>query len=61
MISKEQLEKFKDIWKKQFGGGISDQKALEEATSLINFIKVVYKPMTQNEFEAVQRRRKEIS
>lgn len=50
MISKEQLEKYKDI---------SDQEALEQATKLLNLIKIIYKPMIKEEFGRLQKRRKE--
>lgn len=57
MISKEQLEKYKDIYRKRFGEDISDQEALEQATKLLNLIKIIYKPMTKEEFEMIQKRR----
>lgn len=45
MISKEQLEKFKEIYKNQFGEELSDQDALEKATKLLNMMKVIYRPL----------------
>lgn len=45
MISKEQLEKFKTIYKNQFGEEISDQDALDQATKLLNMMKVIYRPL----------------
>jgi hypothetical protein len=45
MISKEQLEKFKIIYKNQFGEELSDQEALEKATKLLNMMKVIYRPI----------------
>ena len=42
MLSKESIEKFKKIWKKEFGEKISDQKAYEEGTRLVNFFKLLY-------------------
>jgi len=48
MISKEQLEKFKKIYKKEFNKDISDQDALESATSLLNMIKAIYKPIPKD-------------
>jgi len=60
MISKEKLKEFKKIYKKRFGGYLSDQVALEKATKLLNLVKVVYRPMTKEEYDKVQKRRKEI-
>ena len=59
MISKESLEEFKKIYKKRFGENLSDQVALEKATKLLNLVKTVYRPMTQEEYDKVQKRRKE--
>ncbi len=59
MISKDELEKFKAIYRKKTGKNISDQDALESATRLLNLVKLVYKPMTKNELEMVENRRKE--
>lgn len=61
MISKEKLDEFKFLYKKHFGKDISDAEALESATKLINLVRLVYKPMTKKEFEAVEKRRQETS
>ena len=45
MISKEALDEFKMIWKKEFGTDISDEEALKRATNLLNLFKAVYKPI----------------
>ncbi len=59
MISKEQLEKFKDIYRKRFGKDISDQEALEKGAKLIRLMKIIYKPMTKKDFKILQKRRRE--
>jgi hypothetical protein len=58
MISSEQLQEYKRIYKEHFGKDISDAEALESATKLISLVKAVYKPMTKKEFEFVEERRK---
>lgn len=58
MISKESLEEFKRIYRKQFGKEISDQDALEFATKLLRLMEIVYKPMTKEEFSKLEERRK---
>ncbi len=45
MISKESLEEFKAIWKKEFKEEISNEKALESATSLSTLMNIVYRPI----------------
>jgi hypothetical protein len=45
MISKEALEEFKAIWKKQFGEDISDEKATEEGINLLTMFNAVYRPV----------------
>ena len=59
MISKEELKEFKKIYKKRFVEHLSDQVALEKATKLLNLVKAVYQPMTQEEYDKVQKRREE--
>ena len=59
MISKEQLKEFKEIYKKRFSNDLSDQIALEKATKLFNLMKAIYRPMTQEEYGKVQKRREE--
>ena len=59
MIFKESLEKFKKIYRKRFDECLSDQVALEKATKLLNLMRAVYRPMTQEDYDKVQKRRKE--
>lgn len=59
MIPKKVLEEFKAIYKKRFGEDLSDDIALEKATRLLGLVEAVYKPMTESEYEVLQKRRKE--
>jgi hypothetical protein len=59
MISKEALEKFKRIYKKKLGKDLSDQDALEKATKLLRLVEIIYKPMTQEDYDKLQKRREE--
>lgn len=45
MISKEALEEFKKIWRKEFKKGISDKKAIYLATNLLTLMNVIYRPI----------------
>ena len=55
MISQKALEEYKKIYQKQYGKTISDADALEQATKLLNLMKIVYKPMTKEEFDRVSK------
>jgi hypothetical protein len=59
MISEKALKEFKAIYKKKFSIELSDQEALESATKLLKLVEIVYKPMTKEEYERVQKRREE--
>ncbi len=59
MISEKALKEFKEIYKKEFDIDLSDQDALDKATKLLNLIKAVYRPMTKEDYERVQKRREE--
>ena len=45
MISKEQLEKFKLIYKKEFNKEISDEEALKGATELLRLTDIIYESL----------------
>ena len=57
-LSKESIEEFKKIYKKEFGKKISDQDALEKGTKLLRLVELVYKPMAQKDYDMLQKRRK---
>jgi len=59
MLTDEQIEKYRAIYKKHYGKEISKAEALEQGTKLINLIEAVYKPITKEEFKRLQKRRKE--
>lgn len=47
-ISKEALEKFKEIYRKEYGKDISDEEALKQATSLLRLMKIIYRPIPKD-------------
>lgn len=59
MLSDEQIRKFQILYKKRFGKEISREEALEQGTKLFRLVELVYKPMTEDEFKMVEKRRKE--
>lgn len=44
-LSKQAIEKFKAIYKKEFIKDISDEKANELATNFLNLFKIIYRPI----------------
>jgi hypothetical protein len=45
MLSKQALQDFKEIWKKERGEEISDERALVEAIALLTGFDAAYKPI----------------
>ena len=59
MISDEQIQSFQTLWRNRFGKEISRKEAYEKGAKLLRLVELVYKPMSESEFELVQKRRKE--
>ena len=57
MLSDKQVEEFQKLYKKHFGKDISKQEALESGIKLISLIKLIYKPMMQEDYNKLQKRR----
>ena len=49
MVSKEQLEEFKRIYRAKFGKDISDQDAMDQATKLLSLYELVLKHAAKQE------------
>lgn len=47
-ISKEKLDEFKQIYHRQFGEEISDEEAFEMGLELLNFLRVIYRPLPKD-------------
>lgn len=54
-LSKEDIAKFKKIWKKEFGKEISDQESYERGTKLINLVKIVYKTHSRKKLNKISK------
>ena len=59
MLSDEQITKFQTLYKKRFGKEISREEAYEKGVKLTRLVQLIYKPMTVEEYEMLQKRRKE--
>ena len=44
MVSKDGLEKFKQIYEKEFGEKLSNSEAMEKAVKFLNLMRVVSRP-----------------
>ncbi|MFA5158544.1 MAG: hypothetical protein WC451_05180 [Patescibacteria group bacterium] len=59
MLSDEQIKKFQALYKNRFGKEISREEAYEQGVKLLRLIEIIYKPMTEKEFQKLQERRKQ--
>jgi urease accessory protein UreF len=58
-LTDKDIENFQALYKKHFNKEISRQEALDKGTKLLTLMKAVYRPMTQEQFDAIQKRRKD--
>lgn len=58
MLSDEQITSFKTLYKNHFGKDISREEAYEKGTRLIRLVELIYKPMTEVEYQKLQERRR---
>lgn len=60
MLSDEQVSKFQAIYRKNFGKEISRMDALEKGAQLVRLFKIIYKPITEQEFLEFKKSRAKI-
>lgn len=58
VLSDDDIRKFQNIYRERFGKEINKQDAYEQGIALLRMLRAVYKPMTQEEFDFIQERRK---
>jgi hypothetical protein len=58
MLSDEQITKFQTLYKNRFGREISREEAYEKGAKLIRLVELIYRPMTENEYQLLQERRR---
>ena len=56
-LSDDQIEQFRQLYTKRYGNEISKEVAYDQACKLLRFIMQIYKPMSEEDFEAIQKRR----
>ena len=59
MLSGEQIIKFQTLYKNRFGKDISREEAYEQGIKLMRLVELVYQPMTEAEYQQLQKRRRE--
>jgi hypothetical protein len=59
MISPDQTTKFQSLCKKHFGQDLNFSEAREKGEQLVQLIRLIYQPMTQDEYDRLQVRREE--
>jgi hypothetical protein len=59
MLSDEQIIKFQVLYKSHFGKTISRDEAYKKGIKLLRLIELIYKPMNEDEYSQLQKRRKE--
>lgn len=59
MLSDQQVEKFRTLYKNRFGKEISREAAYEKGVKLIRLMEIIYKPMMEKEYSDLQKRREE--
>jgi len=57
VLSDEDILKFQALYKSEFGMEISREDAYEKGIKLLQLMSVVYKPMTEKEYEFIQKHR----
>lgn len=59
VLTDEEIVKFQALYKSEFGMEISREDAYEKGIKLLRLMTVVYKPMTEKEYELIQKHRKD--
>jgi hypothetical protein len=49
MLSKESIEEFKEIYKKDYGVDLTNEEATKFATKFLNLMKIVYRPIKKSD------------
>ena len=58
-IPDEKIEKLQQIYRENYGIWLSERKAREEGQKILEFMEIIYQPVTKEEYEKLQERREE--
>jgi len=59
VLDNEQIAKFQTLYKSRFGKEISREEAYEKGIKLMRLVELIYKPMTEAEYQKLQERRRQ--
>ena len=59
VLSDEDITKFQSLYKSELGLEISKEDAYEKGIKLLTLMSAVYKPMTEKEYEFIEKHRKD--
>jgi hypothetical protein len=59
MLSDEQIKTFRALYKARFGKEISREEAYEQGAKLIRLVELIYKPMSDAEYQELQELRRQ--
>jgi len=59
VLDEEQITKFQTIYKNRFGTELNREDAYTQGIQLLQLAKLIYKPMTVDEFKSIQVRCRE--
>jgi hypothetical protein len=56
-LPKEAVGRFQQLCKNRFGEDMTEKEACEQGTQLINLLRIIYRPMTEQEYSQLQKSR----
>jgi len=59
-IRSEDLVSFRELYAAQYGQDLSEEAALETASSMLRLIELAYKPMTRADYDGIKSRQAKI-
>jgi hypothetical protein len=59
MLSDEMITKYQELVKKRFNREIGREEALENGIKLLRLVELIYKPISESEYQKLQERRRE--
>ena len=54
MLTDKHISNFQEIYFQEFGEKISKEEALEQGTKLLQLVRTVYQPMTEEDYEKIE-------
>lgn len=59
MLTDEQVTQYQTLYKNRYGKEISREEAYEQGIALIHLVELIYKPMSESEYQRLQERRRQ--